>query len=332
MMEMFQKGNRFGESNKGHKRPDLSLRNKKEVSLETRNKMSQTRKALYTSGLLIPWNKGKKLSRIVRYDHPCPRCSSIFIQSQSKLWHCSDCGKTWAKNPIKRKIIERTNNPCPKCSSIHILSRGINWGCKDCGNNWIKIPKKKVINVSKDILEELKKLSQKEIASRLDCSQASISLLMKKFDVKTNPKYLRINPVNPELQREINNKISLKLKGNINWHFSHQFPNKEEQKLIHFFKKWNLPFKYVGDGTFKIDGKCPDFIWEDKKAIIEFFGELWHKSIDEGKRIQFFQKQGWNCLVVWGKEVGWWTLKRQYVNHPWEKQLYNKILRWLSGL
>jgi len=118
------------------------------------------------------------------------------------------------------------------------------------------------------------------------------------------------------------------MKGNTNWRFSHQFPNKEEQKLIRFFAKWDLPFEYVGDGSFKIKGKCPDFVWKEKRLIIEFFGELWHEESDELERVEFFCKHGWNCLVIWGKEIRW----KKKVNRRLEKILFDKIVRWLLSL
>ena len=75
-------------------------------------------------------------------------------------------------------------------------------------------------------------------------------------------------------------------------------------------------FKFVGDFSFWLDGKNPDFINEDKKLIIEFFGDWFHgeehrkKDKDfstneehERQRIEHFEKNGYKCLVIWEHEL-----------------------------
>jgi len=194
------------------------------------------------------------------------------------------------------------------------------------------LPKPRLDGKLEEIKELSKTMSQHEIAEKLGVCQSAISLFMKRHGIKANPKYIWSNR-DPKKQLEINRKISKALKGNTNWRFSHQFPNSEEKKLIRFFKKWNLPFEYVGDGSFKIDGKCPDFIWKEKRVIIEFFGELWHPESDEPKRIKFFESHGWKCLVIWGKQIRGGRKGRVHKgDFKWEKSLYDRIMRWLAGL
>lgn len=291
--------------------------------METRKKLSEAK-------------KGKRF--VFRPDHPCPYCKSVHIVSASKFWRCFDCKHSWIKirkvckpwNKDKKFAI-RKDNPCPKCGSVFVYSLGKNWKCGDCGRYWVKVEKQKIIQVTREKLEELKKLSQSKIAKKLNCSQSEVCLLMKKYGVETRPKHVVLRQdYDTENKRKGYEKVSKALKGNTNWRFSHKFPNSEEKKLIGFFNKWNLPFKYVGDGSFKIDGKCPDFIWKEKKLIIEFFGELWHKESDEPKRIDFFKQYEWKCLVIWGKEL--WTAKGKNRNYPKEQQLYDKIIRWLADL
>lgn len=190
------------------------------------------------------------------------------------------------------------------------------------------LPKPKLDGKLEEIREMSKSLNQRQIAEKLNVNQSAISQFMKRYGIKANPKYIWINR-DPNKQKQINKKIGEALKGNTNWRFSHQFPNQEEKKIIHFFNRWNLPFKYVGDGSFKIDGKCPDFIHKEKQIVIEFFGELWHQDSDELKRIDFFKEHGWSCLVIWGRETGQWQERQIY---SWERRLYDKIVRWLAGL
>jgi G:T-mismatch repair DNA endonuclease (very short patch repair protein) len=94
-------------------------------------------------------------------------------------------------------------------------------------------------------------------------------------------------------------------------------PNKSEDILIKIFEKLELDFKYVGDFSVMIDGKNPDFINEDKKLIIELFGDYWHgekhrreiyndfssNEEHEIQRINHFKKDGWKCLVIWEEEL-----------------------------
>lgn len=323
----FQKGNKFGKANRGRKRPDLAERNRKGLSAKTRKKIGNSRRGL----------------RLVsRPDNPCPYCGSIYVRSMGSSWRCNDCGKSWVKNP-KQKSIPNHGVSCPDCNGNNIVSRGKSWQCKDCNKFWRKNPKPKgwriknlpapKIYVSKKELKKLywrDNLCQREIAKKLGVSQSRIHQLMEEYSIPNRGKSEGVNRRSKKLQAKINKKISKALRGNINWRFSHRYPNSEEKKLIRFFKKWNLPFKYVGDGSFKIDGKCPDFIHKNKKLIIEFFGELWHKESDEPNRIGFFKKRGWGCLIIWGKECrGKCRLEKTY---SWERRLYDRIVRWLAGL
>lgn len=190
------------------------------------------------------------------------------------------------------------------------------------------LPTPKLDGKLDEIKELTKTMNQREIAEKYDVNQSAISQFMKRHGIQANPKYVWTNR-DPNKQREINQKISIALRGNNNWVSNNDYPNKEEQKLIGFFQRRNLPFKYVGDGSFKIGGKNPDFICEERKAIIEFFGELWHPVEDEKERIFFFKEHGWNCLIIWGRETGILSGKRI---SKLEYRLYNKISNWLAGL
>jgi len=62
-------------------------------------------------------------------------------------------------------------------------------------------------------------------------------------------------------------------------------------------------FKYVGDGYFKLGKKRPDFLnINGKKKLIETFGDFWHEDEDEEKRINYFKKYEYDCLVIWESE------------------------------
>lgn len=88
-------------------------------------------------------------------------------------------------------------------------------------------------------------------------------------------------------------------------------PNKSEQFLINLINQNILSFDYVGDGKiwFKNEKHMfnPDFINEDKKQIIEFFGDYWHNRPDsierDEERIKTYKNHGYNAVVIWQHEL-----------------------------
>lgn len=81
-------------------------------------------------------------------------------------------------------------------------------------------------------------------------------------------------------------------------------PNKPEIKLIQLISFYKLPFKYVGDGRFLIEAKCPDFVnVNGKKQVIELYGDYWHKNEDPRNRINLFAEYGFATLVIWEHEL-----------------------------
>ncbi len=85
----------------------------------------------------------------------------------------------------------------------------------------------------------------------------------------------------------------------------HSSPNKPEKKLIKLFADNDLPYKFVGDGSFIIGRWNPDFVQTNgKKCVIELFGEHWHtEPNNEEKRKKCFAEFGFRTLVIWCKEL-----------------------------
>ena len=91
-------------------------------------------------------------------------------------------------------------------------------------------------------------------------------------------------------------------------------PNKAELALLKIISPFG--FCYVGDGELIIKRKNPDFV-DNKNRLIELFGDYWHAGQSPDDRIDFFRKEGWECLVIWESElkfpdkikerVGLWT-------------------------
>ena len=77
-------------------------------------------------------------------------------------------------------------------------------------------------------------------------------------------------------------------------------PNKAEEKLFELLKPFG--FKFVGNRTLIIGRKCPDF-WDGGTKLVELFGEHVHPPEDEEFRVNFFKENGYDCLVIWFKEL-----------------------------
>lgn len=67
-------------------------------------------------------------------------------------------------------------------------------------------------------------------------------------------------------------------------------------------------FRYVGDRSLWLrfkDGthKCPDFINNDMKIIVEVYGDYWHKNDNPEGIINKYKEIGWKCYVFWEHEI-----------------------------
>jgi G:T-mismatch repair DNA endonuclease (very short patch repair protein) len=87
-------------------------------------------------------------------------------------------------------------------------------------------------------------------------------------------------------------------------------PTKPERQLVKIIEEHNLPYKYVGDGSFIIEGFNPDFInTNGEKHIIEVFGRVWHDTLvhdwcrTELGRIMVYNSYGYRTLVIWDDEM-----------------------------
>ena len=82
-------------------------------------------------------------------------------------------------------------------------------------------------------------------------------------------------------------------------------PNKPETLLIGLLDSlYPGEWKYTGDFSMTINGKCPDFVnCNGQKKIIEFNGSYWHQDDIPGKREAIFAEYGYETLIIWDKEL-----------------------------
>ena len=76
-------------------------------------------------------------------------------------------------------------------------------------------------------------------------------------------------------------------------------PTSFEKYVINIIKKYNLPYKYVGNGDFILGGKNPDFInVNGEKICVEVYCYYWHPKNYERIRYKHFTKYGWKTIFI----------------------------------
>lgn len=102
----------------------------------------------------------------------------------------------------------------------------------------------------------------------------------------------------------------------------HEKPTHLEQRVFALTQYYDLPFDFVGDGTLLIGGqtdgksrsgyKCPDFVHQTEKVLVEVANESDKRRTDGGRskayeskevyensRTTFFGKYGYKVLFLW---------------------------------
>jgi hypothetical protein len=82
-------------------------------------------------------------------------------------------------------------------------------------------------------------------------------------------------------------------------------PNKSELMLLDLLDRlYPNEWKYVGDFSFMVNGKNPDFVnINGKKLLIELFGDYWHQGDDPEDRKDVFREFGYETLVIWESDL-----------------------------
>lgn len=85
-------------------------------------------------------------------------------------------------------------------------------------------------------------------------------------------------------------------------------PNIPENIFISICIKYNLPYKYVGNGSFWIENINPDFInVNGEKICVEIFGDYWHNypngTQKDKEKEKILEKYGWKRIIIWENEL-----------------------------
>jgi G:T-mismatch repair DNA endonuclease (very short patch repair protein) len=195
------------------------------------------------------------------------------------LAFCSECGKT-------RKI--------RLCDYIKCQSNL----CKSCRMVGKRNPAKK------DYVR--KKLSRKGVKDTSYITPEWRKKFSKKRMGKGNPMYGRKRTKKAkQLTSEAHKKKFLD--DDYCREFGKRFVNKPTKPELILNDILSPSYKYVGDLSFWIGGKNPDFVDKKNKKVIEMFGEYWHsekrtgipRDKHERELIQHYRKYNFNCLIIW---------------------------------
>jgi len=88
---------------------------------------------------------------------------------------------------------------------------------------------------------------------------------------------------------------------------------KPELIFIDICTKYNLPFKYTGNGSLWIENINPDFVeCNGKKLAVEIFGDYWHSpllnpTLKQCRTLPYrknvLKQYGWELIVFWESDL-----------------------------
>lgn len=251
--------------------------------------------------------------------------SGVYIRTEKNKRNISRAVIKRFKDPKERKKISEAQKGRKRKPHSEETKRKIGMANKGKSH----IPGNRLFIIDYEKLKELyinKEWSQKRCAKYFECSDGTIKrhLLRRNINIR-NLSEARIllkliGKRNPLYGKHLSNKrkeqISRTLKGrklsveHVKNILHRRIPTSLEEKFQNIVNKYDLPYKYVGDGKFFIERYNPDFInTNHEKIAIEVYAryfKLKHgKSIDEWKedRQKVFNKYGWKIIYFNEMEV-----------------------------
>ena len=114
-------------------------------------------------------------------------------------------------------------------------------------------------------------------------------------------------------------------------------PQKTYPELIfeEICAKYNLPFKFVGDGSLWLGNVNPDFIHKTRKLVVEIFGDYWHSPLLnsnlrytqtlEGRKKQLKVK-GYKLIVFWESDLKRKDVEKFLLNALQKEKIIKKVI------
>lgn len=112
-------------------------------------------------------------------------------------------------------------------------------------------------------------------------------------------------------RKEAGKKISIAIKKlwqDSKWAYKalrsrHTRPTKPELALFKLLNTNGYGYVYAGDGSLWIGRKNPDFVWPERRLIVECYGAYWHSEDEVKPRIEHFANYGFRTLIIWDYEL-----------------------------
>lgn len=110
-------------------------------------------------------------------------------------------------------------------------------------------------------------------------------------------------------------------------------PSEPELLFFDLFQMADLPLRYVGYDGFVIDGFVPDFVNEEKRVVVECYGDYHHNKPEikerDARRAEAYANAGYSLVVLWAHEI---QQLRGYENQREDEQaIVERIRRALDG-
>lgn len=294
----------------------------KHHTIKTKEKISKTKKKLFKEGKLKVWNKGKKglqqaYNKGKKWEEWLP------IEMQKKALKNLEKGRGYFKGKhLPQKIRDKLSkvkkgkhySPKTEFKKGHIPRTKFMKGHTPWNKN-----RKIHLSPKTEFTSERVKEMWKDPHHRLKIQQY---MLRPEIREKHSQIIKKLHK-DPKFQ-------SKRLRGVL------KKPTRPEQKLMDIIKKYDLPFKYVGNGEIIIHGLNPDFIeCNGRKQIIEVFGDYWHKErtknipvyhTEKGRKA-IFANYGYKTLIIWEHELK----TNQYGRALSEEGIVNKISNFIKS-
>lgn len=155
----------------------------------------------------------------------------------------------------------------------------------------------------------------KEIAEFFNCAESTIKRAIHEFKIPTRDGRIKKGqkPWNKGKQGIYTEETIQKIRET---RMKQQIPTsktKPERILEEIISKYNLPYKYTGDGGFWIGGINPDFVnCNSEKIAVEVFGDYWHnpearpnitfRETEYGRK-KILERYGWKLIILWESEI-----------------------------
>lgn len=260
------------------------------------------------------------------FERICKACNKTFfvtkkMESKQRRIYCSvKCmakGYSMGLHPyiIKKLRIEKSCNNCQKKIDLLLsaIKRGQGKFCsRKCRNTFYckgklfsKDRKKKLREIaSKRVLtDELRKIYSTAKKGYKTPEEVKEKIRQKSLKMWQSGKYRKLikKKFKESAQKRWANKeykekmIEVMLAGLI------KRPTSLEKQMINIITKYNLPYKYVGNGSFLIGYKNPDFInINGEKKLIEVGNIFHHQGNYVQKREKHFTNYGWKSYIFIG--------------------------------